>query len=181
MKKLKIFLALLFITMIFTQVIFSWGNRKTLKELANSAPLIVFGKVMEVSPQLEKYLGQDDFIITYVKLSVQTLLKGKDTEQILTLKIPGGQIGDRVISGEKSFRFIKNEEVLLFLSPTQNNCHEIYSISGKLTVQYSNNEKYLDCSLLKEDEISKYGPNSVIKFDSIISRIKNYLTDEGGK
>lgn len=181
MKTLKIFLALLFLTILFTQTVFSWGNRKTLKELVNSAPIIAFGKVLEVSPQVEEYLGQDDFIITYMKLSVQTFFKGKNSEQILTLKIPGGQIDDRVIGGERSFRLTKNEEVLLFLNPIENNYYEIYSISGKLTVQYRDNEKYLDCSLLKEDEISIYGPNSVVKSDNIINKIINYLNDEGGK
>ncbi|MCG2716630.1 MAG: hypothetical protein L6422_10225, partial [Candidatus Marinimicrobia bacterium] len=156
-------------------------NKKTLKELVKSAPLIVFGKVLEVNPQVEEYLGQDDFIITYVKLSVQTILKGNDSEQILTIKIPGGQIGDRVIGGERSFPFTKNEKVLLFLNPIDKNYHEIYSISGKLSIEEKEDGEYLDCSLLKEDEISKYGPNSTFKFESIVSRIESYIAEIGGE
>ncbi len=181
MKTLRIILALLFFFVTFTQTVYSWGNRKTLKELVSSAPMIVFGKVLEVNAQEEKYLGQDDFIVTYVKFSVQTFFKGKNTEQILTLKIPGGQIGDRVIGGERSFSFVKNEETFLFLSPAENNCYEIYSISGKLTSKNNDEGKYLDCSLLKEDEVSKYGLNSTSKLESIAGRIESYLAYEGGK
>ena len=181
MKTLKIFLALLFLFLLSTQDGYSWERKKTLKELTNSAPLIVYGKVLEVIPKYEEYVGQKDFIITYVKFSVQTFFKGTGSEQILTIKVTGGQIGDKVIGGERSFPFTKNEEALLFLSPTENNFYEVYSISGKLTSVDKNEGKYLDCSLLKDDDVSKYEPDSLIKSEKIISRINGYLDLKGGK
>lgn len=181
MKVFKFFLVPIFLfSIIFTNTSFSWGNKKNLKELVSAAPLIVFGNVLEVKSQLEEYMGQDDFIFTYMKLSVKTFYKGANSEQMLTVKIPGGQIGDKVIGGERSFRFTKNEEVLLFLTPIENNYFEIYSISGKLSIKENEDGKYFDCSLLKEDEISKYGYNSILKFESIVSRIGSYLTEKGG-
>lgn len=181
MKTVRIFLALLIFTLMFAQTVFSWGSRKTLKELVNSAPLIVSGKVLEVKPQVEKYLGQDNFIMTYVKLSVQNFIKGNNAEPILTIKIPGGQIGDRAIGGELSFKFMKDEEALLFLTPMDKNYYEIYGISGKLSVEKKVDGEYLDCSLLKEDEISEYGPDSTFKFENIVSRIEGYLAEKGGE
>ncbi len=182
MKVFKFFLvAVLLFSIIFTENGFSWENKKKLKELVNAVPLIVLGNVLEVKSQIEEYLGQDDFIFTYMKLSVQTFYKGDNSEQILTVKIPGGQIGDRVIGGERYFKFTKNEKVLLFLTPIENSYFEIYSISGKLSIKENEDGKYFDCSLLKEDEISKYGYNSTFKFESIVSRIGSYLTEKGGE
>lgn len=136
---------------------------------------------MEVNSQFEEYLGQKDFIITYVKFSVQNFLKGTTSEEILTIKVTGGQIGEKVNGGERSFPFTKNEEALLFLSPIEKNFYEIYSISGKLTAVNNNEEKYLDCSLLMEDEVSKYGQESLLKSEGIINRIESYLAEKGGK
>jgi len=181
MKTFNIFLVILFLAMTSNLMGFTWGGEKTLKELANLAPHIVVGKVLDVTCQTGKYLEQDDFIFTYVKLSVQTSLKGDTLAQILTLKIPGGQIGDRVIGGERSFRFSKGEKVLLFLRPTDKNYYEIYSISGKLSVAKSVDDEYFDCSLLKEDEISKYGYGSKIKTENIINRIKEYIAEKGAE
>ena len=56
MKTLKIFLALLFLFLLSTQDGYSWERKKTLKELTNSAPLIVYGKVLEVIPKYEEAL-----------------------------------------------------------------------------------------------------------------------------
>ena len=160
---------------------FTWDGKKTLKELTNLAPHIVIGKVLDVICQSERYLEQDDFIFTYVKLSVQTFLKGNNSAQIITIKIPGGQIGDRVISGERSFRFSKDEKALFFLNPINQNYYEIYSISGKLSVAKNVDDEYFDCSLLKEDEISEYGHGSQIKTKNIINRIKSYIAEKGGE
>lgn len=181
MKVFKFFLVtVLLFSIIFTENGFSWENKKKLEELVNAAPLIVLGNVLEVKSQIEEYLGQDDFIFTYMKLSVQTFYKGDNAEQIITIKIPGGQIGDRVIGGERNFKFAKNEKVLLFLTPIENSYFEIYSISGKLSIKENEDGEYFDCSLLKEDEISKYGYNSTLKFEKIVSRIESYLTEKGG-
>ncbi len=97
------------------------------------------------------------------------------------IKVPGGQIGDRVIAGERSFRFSKDEEALLFLTPVDQNYYEIYSISGKLSVVEKEDGKYVDTSMLKEDEVSKYGYGSNVKVENIISRINGYLAEKGGK
>lgn len=181
MKVFKFFLvAILLFSMLFTETGVSWENKKTLEELVNDAPLIVFGNVLEVKSQTEEYMGQNDFIFTYVKLSVQTFYKGNNSENILTIKIPGGQIEDRVIGGVRSFRFVKNEKVLLFLNHVEKNYFEIHSISGKLSMVENEEGKYLDCSLLKDDEISKYGYNSTLKFENIVSRIGSYIARKGG-
>ena len=108
-------------------------------------------------------------------------MKGTTSEEILTIKVTGGQIGEKVNGGERSFPFTKNEEALLFLSPIEKKFYEIYSISGKLTAVNNNEEKYLDCSLLMEDEVSKYGQESLLKSEGIINRIESYLAEKGGK
>jgi len=181
MKTIRIYFAFFFFILIFSQTVFSWSNRKTLKELVNSAPLIVFGTVLEINPQIENYLGHDDFIITYVKFFVHTFFKGSNSIQILCIKIPGGHIGDRTITGERSFNLKNNEEALLFLNPIDDNYYGIYSISGKLSVEKKEDGNYVDCSLLQEDEISKYGPRSTFKFVDIQNRINGYLEKREGE
>ncbi|MFA3784179.1 hypothetical protein ABRY23_14055 [Melioribacteraceae bacterium 4301-Me] len=180
MKTFKIILAVIFFIVFNAQMNFAWG-KKTLKELVASAPIIVIGKVQDVNPKFEEYLGQKDFIFTYITLNIGTKLKGNLSQQTIIIKVPGGQIGDRVISGERSFRFTKNEEALLFLERTDKNYYEIYSISGKLPIVKNNNNKLIDCSLLKDDEVAKYNYGSSEKAEDIIGRINIYLSEKGGK
>lgn len=180
MKTIKIFLAVVFFILFNAQMNFAWG-KKTLKELVASAPIIVIGKVQDVDPKFEEYLGQKDFIFTYVTLRVETQLKGTNQEQIITIKIPGGQIGDRVIVGERSFRFTKDEEVLLFLKQTDKNYYEVYSISGKLPIVMNNNDRLIECVLLKDDDLAKYNYGSTEKAENIINRITSYISEKGGK
>ena len=181
MKPFKLFLALFLLMLVIHQNSYSWEHRKTLQELSSSAPLIVLGEVLEVTPKVEAYLGQEDFIMTYVRFAVKRVLKGSPKKDVLTLKIPGGQIGDRIIGGAHNFRFDTGEEALLFLSPIEKDYYEIFSISGRLALVNKGNGEYLDCSLLAEDNVSKYGPATTIRKTKIISRINTYLVMEGGE
>jgi hypothetical protein len=180
MKSLKTIFAIFLLVMSSNSIGLAWGGGKTLKKLVNVAPYIIVCNVLDVTCQSEKYLEQDNFIFTFVKLSVQTSLKGDNVAQTLTLKIPGGQIGDRVIGGERSHRFLKDERALLFLYPIDENYFGIYGISGKLSIIRSMDDEYCDCSLLQEDEISKYGYGSQIKLEYIVNRIKSYMAEKGG-
>ena len=99
-----------------------------MKELVSIAPLIVVGKVIEVKPQKEKYLGQENFIMTYVKFSIKDFLKGTNSDNIIIIKVPGGKLGDRVVFGERSFNFSKDEESVLFLTKTKESFFEICTI-----------------------------------------------------
>jgi hypothetical protein len=181
MKTRYVFLVALLLLMASNFLGFSWNGKKTLKELVTKAPCIVIGRVVDVTYRSEEYLGQDDFIFTYVTLSVQTFFKGDTTAKMLALKIPGGQIGERVIGGERSFRFVKDEEALLFLKQIDNNYYEIYSISGKLPIVNNNSAKFIDCSLLQDDEVAKYNYGASEKAEDIIDKINIYLSRKGGK
>lgn len=176
MKVSKIAFPFVFFLMTATLLGFGWG-KKTLKELTTSAPTIVTGTVQDVNSRFEKYAGRDDFIVTYSSVRVEGSLKGNVSEQIITVKTPGGQIGERGMGGEGSFRFSKNEEVILFLKFNSTGYYEVYGLAGKLGSKRINGDKYVDCSSLKDDEVTLYRQGTVLKTEDVVSRIRVYLTE----
>jgi len=181
MKPFKIaVMGLCLLTMVIQQV-FGYQFKKTLEELVTSAPLIVEAKVIKVDPRYVKFRDNDKFIKTFITLSVTSVFKGEYKNSSLTVAMRGGEIGEHAMIGDFTFKFNVDDEVLLFLSPIENEMWEIFGISGKLSIQLKDNEKECGCSLLKSDEKQQYGPGTFVKYDDIINRIKEYLSKNGGK
>ena len=147
-----------------TNMALAWQARHTLKVLVESSPLIIIGKVTEVSSKIEKE-GKREVIYTYVTVENQTTLKGKTDRPDVSIKMLGGRVGNRGGWSEELFKFKNGEEVLLFLHPEDKakNIWKIKSISGKLSVVDVKGIKYFDCSMLSADEVSQYGPNSYVE------------------
>jgi|SRR5690625_418167 len=106
MKTLKIcgFLTILFVS--FCSTAFGQWGLLTLDQLSRSAPVIVLGTVEEIESEYGEYLGRKDFIFTYARITIQKPLKGTDSEHLM-LRVPGGQIGERIIAGEQTFELKK--------------------------------------------------------------------------
>ena len=58
------------------QLLFAWGGKASLKEITINSQLILKGKVVDVSVQLETEENQEH-IYTYVIIAVNSILKGK--------------------------------------------------------------------------------------------------------
>lgn len=179
MKILLIFTLSLLFLICSTLTGYSQGGLKNLQELTSESPIIITGQVLESKAAYGKYLGREDFIFTYVTIAVQRVIKGLKSDEKLTIKVHGGRIGDRVIGGERSFQFLENEEVLLFLSPIDENYHEIYSVSGMFTFITKDEGLYFDTTMLREDAVSNYGYRSAIKTEHLLGRINDLLKNNG--
>ena len=175
MKILKIFFMALFLLLYYYESNYAWGNKKTLKELVDLAPVIVIGKVTNVESKFGENYGRKDFIFTYVTFEIETALKGTTKGQTIIIKIPGGQIGNVAIGGESGDRFKKDDEALLFLREKDKIYYSICSSSGNLSIITKNDEKLIDCSLLKNN-------NSMVeKAENIVCIINSFLLKEGVK
>ncbi|HAG08521.1 MAG TPA: hypothetical protein DCK87_03000 [Desulfotomaculum sp.] len=103
--------------------------KKDLGTLAAEADLILTGKVTNMKSQWE---GKK--IFTYVTVEAKDFLKGaKKTE--ITIKVPGGTVGETACRVSHSPSFKKGEEVFLFLR-TKDGCFEVAGAhQGKYTVK----------------------------------------------
>jgi hypothetical protein len=180
MNPFKIALIGLCLLTIMAQQVFGYQFKKTLKELATTAPLIIEGKVIKLDPRYVKFRDNEKFIKTFITLSVTSVLKGEYKNSSLTISMRGGEIGEHAMIGDFSFKFNVDEEVILFLNPIEDEMWEIFGISGKLSIQLKDNAKECDCSMLKSDERQQYGPKTFVKYNDIINRINEYLSKNGG-
>ena len=180
MNPFRIALMGFFLLSMMVQQAFGYQFKKTLKELVTSTPLIIEGKVIKVDPQYVQFRDNRNFIKTFITVSVTSILKGEFKKSSLTISMLGGEIGDHAMISNFTFKFSVNEEVLLFLNPTEGEMWEIFGISGKLSIQLKENEKECDCSMLKADEKQQYGPKTFVKYDDIINRINEYSSKNGG-
>lgn len=165
-----------------TNLASAWEVKHTLEGLVENSPVIITGWVTEVSARTEKE-GEREVIYTYVTVDIQSILMGQTDKPNVTIRMLGGRVGSRGGWSEELFTFKKNEEVLLFLhlQDKARNIWKIKSISGKLSVVNRDGLKYFDCSMLRADEVSRYGPNTYFDQNVIINRIKDYLSKKGGK
>lgn len=159
----------------------AWHVKHTLKVLVETSPLIITGKVSQVSSMIEKEKGRE-IIYTYITIETASILKGELDTPMLTIRMLGGQFGEKGSWSEEWIPFKNDEEVLLFLhsKDKSSNIWKIESISGKLSVVNINGVENFDCSMLRDDEVTRYDSDPYLKREIIIDRIKDYMTREGG-
>lgn len=176
MKRISFIMMIVSIIILIVDFVFAWNVKNTLKGLVENSPLIITGKVLQISSAIEKEKGRE-VIYTYVTIKAKSVLKGELKKSTLIVKMLGGRIENKGGWSEEWIPFKSDEEVLLFLhsKDTENNIWEIKSISGKLSIVNINGVNYFDCSMLRADEVSKYDSNPYFEQDVIINRIKNYL------
>jgi len=176
------FLVMIVLTIILqVDFVLAWQVRHTLKGLVEISPLIITGKVSQVSSRIETE-GEREVVYTYVTIETESILKGELDKPVLNVKMLGGLVDNKGGWSEEWIPFTKEEEVLLFLHPKDkaNNIWEIKSISGKLSAVKINEIQYFDCSMLRNDEVSQYVTNPNFEQKIIIDRINDYLLQEKG-
>ena len=113
-------------------------RRLPLEELSKKSELIVTGKVID---QIAEWNEEKTRIYTRVTIAVDEYHKGERSENTVTVTHLGGEIGDVGELYTGTARFVKDEEVFLFLKKDQ---------KGNLRVTGSNQGKYM----IRRDEVT---------------------------
>ena len=183
MKRISFLLIMASIFILLAGFVSAGNVKHTLKGLVEYTPLIVTGKVLQISTAIETEKGRE-VVYTCVTIGIEYILKGELNNSSLVVKMLGGNAGNKGGWSEEWFPFKSDEEVLLFLHSKDkaNNIWQIKSISGKLSITNINGIKYYGCSMLRADEVSKYDSNPYFEKRTIINRINDYMLEKkGGK
>jgi len=117
MNRKKVFeifvLTLVFLHLFLTHRAFALVQQMSVEELTFKSSKIITGTVTDVRSQWETENGRN-LIFTYVILQVETDIKGTGPK-IITIKVPGGQVGDIAQWVSDTPQFVSGEKVLLFL------------------------------------------------------------------
>ncbi len=84
----------------------------TLEQLRNEATLIVTGRCIKKSSQ---WGPGRRMIYTHATIAIDEVVSGRWSTRTLTVRVPGGKIGSKVIAVTASPQFEIGEETLLFL------------------------------------------------------------------
>lgn len=92
------------------------------------ADLILVGKVTDVQARWDE---QETMIYAFISVSIEETVKGQSPNKEITVRVPGGTVGDETVTVFEMPSFNKEERVLLFL------IRDIYSdnffvVHGKL-------------------------------------------------
>ncbi|OGM11805.1 hypothetical protein A2Z22_02475 [Candidatus Woesebacteria bacterium RBG_16_34_12] len=183
MKSFSFIVMIALIVILSADFLLAWNVKHTLQALVENSPLIVIGKVLQVTSTVETE-KEREVIYTYATIETESLLNGELDEPALTVKMLGGNVGNKGCWSEEWIPFKRDEEILIFLHSENktNNIWKMKSISGKLSVVSINGIRYFDCSMLRTDEVSQYYPNPYFEQKVIIDRINDYLlAKKGGK
>jgi hypothetical protein len=127
-----VLLLIVFISFSFAQNGLAIVERMNLKQLTDESEKIVVGTVKDVNSRWETESG-GNLIFTYVSIGIETYVKGVGTD-VITIKIPGGKVGDINQEVSDTPRFELNEKVLLFLQ--QGGLHQVVGgYQGKFVIQ----------------------------------------------
>lgn len=181
MKRIIFILVIIWTIILQADIVSAWFVNCTLKELAETSPLIITGQVIKVSTNIEA-VRDHQVVFTYVTIETDMVLQGEKPGSTLSIKMLGGRVGEKGTWSELWQQFKPDEEVLVFLHPKDkaNNIWEIKGISSKLSIVNLNGTKRYDCSMLRADEVSQYDSNPYFEKNVIIDRISGYIQAKNG-
>lgn len=156
--------------------------RQTLRGLVNGSPLITTATISQISSKIEKNPYGGNSVYTYVEINVKMVLKGNINKATLTIKMLGGRVNGKGSWSEEWTPFKTNEEVLLFLHPTdtEKNIWEMKTSSAKLPIIINKGIRCFDCSELFPDELSKIDSYPFQDENTIIDSVKDYISSYNG-
>jgi len=134
-----------------------------LKELSTGADVILTGKVTQ---QASSWNENKTKIYTQATIQVDEYIKGIGTGNTVTVKYPGGEVGE---IGEKYShmpRFEDKEDVLVFLKKDEKSAdYKVYNgINGKISV-------------INDFKTGEKVTTSNVQINSLKAQIKSYLND----
>lgn len=102
-------------------------------EMVNQAQTILTGTCTSIRSEWNEERTK---IFTYITISPQTPLKGDQIPQEITIKQPGGEVGEIGMRVDGASVFEEREEVLLFLKKGRKGFHRILGLSqGKFSIK----------------------------------------------
>lgn len=158
--------------------------RMDLKQLTLASEMIMEGEVTKVEAKFEK---GNSTIATYVEIKPKAFIKGSDER--ITIRVPGGQVGDKGLKVFGAPNFSAGQKVFLFLQKNPFD-KDNYSVSGFYQGRYmifdSDGSKHAvadngigskifeSCSKNKLECVQRKGLK-VLKYSEFIEKVKSYL------
>jgi hypothetical protein len=131
---------------------FSIMTKATMADLTAGATGIVQGKVLSVAPRWD---AEGKTIFTYVTVAVNQWLKGTGARAV-TIRIPGGEVGDVGLWVEDTPVFFEGQDVVAFLEPSsEQSVMQVKGLfQGKFTIE---NGKVIEAGLPVGDFVRMVG------------------------
>jgi len=157
----KIFLILFLLG--FYSTCFAQQEAVDLKELTTNSDAIITGKVTQKTSSWNKDKTR---IYTLATVQVDEYIKGNSSGNTVTIKYPGGEVGEVGELYSHMPRFEDNEEVMVFLQKDGN--------SSDFKVSNGENGKI---SLINDPKTGELITNSNVRISTLKSQIKNILAE----
>ncbi len=134
-----------------------------LKELSNGADIILTGKVTE---QASSWNENKTRIYTQATIQVEEYIKGNSTGNTVTVKYPGGEVGEVGEMYSHMPRFKDKEEVLVFLKKDEKGTDfKVYNgEDGKIII-------------INDPKTGEKVTTSNVQINSLKAQIKNYINE----
>jgi len=136
--------------------------KKTVEDLTYEADSILIGKVKEMESQ---WNSERTLIYTYVAVSVTEYVKRipeMEEPREITVKVPGGEVGDIALKVSDTPEFVKGEEVFLFLRLEK---LPVFRVAGLFQGKYTIEDGKVKNKVLERE----------IPLDSFIGQIKDIV------
>jgi hypothetical protein len=133
-EKVKLWL-IMAIAMIFC---FTVGNTTMVEqlseqELVDDAEIICFGQVVDVKCEWNFEHTQ---IYTKINISIEDMIKGSINNESIELVVLGGTVGDTTLWIVDSPNYVKQQEVLMFLTKRYSPIYQVVGFNqGKMTIE----------------------------------------------
>jgi len=127
------FIIIILIFILPISLLYSQQNPTNLKNLTHKSEIILTGKVHEKESNWNK---NKTMIYTDVTIEVDEYIKGQNSEKSITVRHPGGEVGEIGELYTHMPRFNDAEEVLLFVKKdrSENNYKIVDGENGKLSI-----------------------------------------------
>ena len=159
---MRVYLTLLFFCGTYTAN-FAQQIASELNELSKGADVILTGKVTQ---QASSWNENKTRIYTRATIQVEEYIKGNNAGNTVTVKYPGGEVGEVGELYSHMPRFEDNEEVLVFLKKDENNTDfKVYSGEGG------------KISVINDQRTGEKVTTSNLRISFLKAQIKSYLND----
>ncbi|MEJ2634794.1 MAG: hypothetical protein P8184_05825 [Calditrichia bacterium] len=120
------------LSLLYSICIFAQNQPSALEKLALEAEMIVTGKVTQLESNWNE---KQTRIYTTITINADQFLKGEQSDHTITIKEPGGEVGETGELYTHVPKFSMNEEVLLFVKKDKsNNLRVAGGAKGKLSI-----------------------------------------------
>lgn len=161
-RSIRIFFTFLFLCGIYPTY-FAQQLATELKELTRGAEVILTGKVTQ---QASSWNEDKTRIYTRATIQVEEYIKGNNAGNTVTVKYPGGEVGEVGEIYSHMVRFEDKEEVLVFLKKDEKSAdYKVYNgENGKISV-------------INDPKTGEKATTSNMRINSIKAQIKSYIND----